>query len=125
VIGSVASYLRYFGWKEGQPIVAPARVESAEPKTLLDIGLKPSLTLEQWRLRGARPLSPMADELAASLFSLDLIGGAEYWFGFDNFYALLQYNRSRNYVMAIYELSIEITREKERLAVTGGLPEAQ
>ena len=125
VIGSVASYLRYFGWKEGKPIVAPARVESAEPKTLLDIGLKPSLTLEQWRLRGARPLSPMADEVSASLFSLDLIGGAEYWFGFDNFYALLQYNHSRNYVMAIYELSIEITREKERLAVTGGLPEAQ
>jgi membrane-bound lytic murein transglycosylase B len=116
VIGSVASYLRYFGWKEGQPIVAPARVESAEPKTLLDIGLKPSLTLEQWRLRGARPLSPMADELSASLFSLDLIGGAEYWFGFDNFYALLQYNRSRNYVMAIYELSMEIARERERMA---------
>lgn len=116
VIGSVASYLRFFGWKDGQPIVAPARVEALDPRALLDVGLKPSLTLEQWRSRGARPLTPMPDVLNASLFSLDLIGGAEYWFGFDNFYALLQYNRSRNYVMAIYELSIEITRERERVA---------
>jgi len=120
VIGSVATYLRYFGWKEGQPIVAPARMESQDPKPLLDIGLKPSMTLDQWRGRGARPLTPMPDDLNASLFSLDLIGGAEYWFGFDNFYALLQYNRSRNYVMAIYELSMEITREKERVA--SGVP---
>jgi membrane-bound lytic murein transglycosylase B len=124
VIGSVGSYLRSFGWKEGQPIVAPARIENGDPRPLLEIGLKPSLTLDQWRARGARPLSPMPDALNASLFSLDLIGGAEYWFGFDNFYALLQYNRSRNYVMAIYELSIEITREKERLAVTGGSSDA-
>jgi len=116
VIGSVASYLHFFGWKDGQPIVAPARVEAVDPRALLDVGLKPSLTLEQWRARGARPLTPMPDVLNASMFSLDLIGGAEYWFGFDNFYALLQYNRSRNYVMAIYELSIEITRERERVA---------
>src|SRR5262249_1032187 len=87
VIGSVASYLRNFGWKDGQPIVAPARVDEADPRPLLEIGLKPSLTLDQWRARGARPLSPMPDELNASLFSLDLIGGAEYWFGFGNFYA--------------------------------------
>ena len=120
VIGSVATYLHHFGWKEAQPIVAPARVESQDPKTLLDLGLKPSMTLEQWRLRGARPLTPMPDDLNASLFSLDLIGGPEYWFGFDNFYALLQYNRSRNYVMAIYELAIQITREKERVA--SGVP---
>src|SRR5204862_1997773 len=106
-------------------IVAPARVDTEDPRPLLEIGLKPSLTLDQWRARGARPLSPMPDELNASLFSLDLIGGAEYWFGFDNFYALLQYNRSRNYVMAIYELGIEITRERDRLAVTGGLPDVQ
>ena len=75
--------------------------------------------------RCARPLSTLPDELNASLFSVDLIGGPEYWFGFDNFYALLQYNRSRNYVMAIYELSIEITREKERLAVSGEAPEGR
>ena len=46
------------------------------------------------------------------------MGGPEFWLGFDNFYALLQYNRSRNYVMAVYELAQEIKRERERIAVS-------
>jgi membrane-bound lytic murein transglycosylase B len=53
VIGSVASYLKEFGWKDGEPVVAPARVETADQQALLDLGLKPSLTLDQWRARGA------------------------------------------------------------------------
>jgi len=100
--------------------VAPARVDTPDWRALVDLGLKPTLTLDQWRMRGADTLSGAPAYLTASLFSLDLVGGPEFWFGFDNFYALLQYNRSRNYVMAIYELAIEITREKERVA--SGVP---
>ena len=121
VIGSVASYLKEFGWKDGEPVVAPARVETAERQALLDIGLKPSLTLDQWRLRGADSTLVLPDSLPACIFSVDLIGGSEFWFGFDNFYALLQYNRSRNYAMAIVELAREIASERERL---GTLPAA-
>ena len=121
VIGSVASYLKEFGWKDGQPVVAPARVETAERQALLDMGLKPSLTLDQWRLRGADSTLVLPDSLPACVFSIDLIGGPEFWFGFDNFYALLQYNRSRNYAMAIVELAREIASERERL---GTLPAA-
>jgi len=120
-IGSVASYLREYGWKDGEPIVAPARVDTADWRALVDLGLKPTLTLDQWRMRGADTLSGASPQLSASLFSIDLMGGPEFWFGFDNFYALLQYNRSRNYVMAIYELSIEIARERERAAAMDGL----
>jgi membrane-bound lytic murein transglycosylase B len=115
-IGSVASYLKEYGWKDGGPIVAPARVDTADWRALVDLGLKPTLTLDQWRMRGADTLSGASPQLPASLFSIDLIGGPEFWFGFDNFYALLQYNRSRNYVMAIYELAIEIARERGRVA---------
>jgi len=115
-IGSVASYLREYGWKDGEPIVAPARVDTPDWRALVDLGLKPTLTLDQWRMRGADTLSGASPQLSASLFSIDLMGGPEFWFGFDNFYALLQYNRSRNYVMAIYELSMEIARERERVA---------
>jgi membrane-bound lytic murein transglycosylase B len=122
VIGSVASYLKQSGWKDGGPVVAPARVDTADWQALLDLGLKPSFTLDQWRMRGADSLTAQPSNLSASLFSIDLLGGAEFWFGFDNFYALLQYNRSRNYAMAVYELSIEISRERERLAAIGGTP---
>jgi membrane-bound lytic murein transglycosylase B len=61
----------------------------------------------------------LPDSLLACLFSVDLLSGPEFWFGFDNFYALLQYNRSRNYAMSIVELAREITLERERL---GTLP---
>jgi len=119
VIGSVASYLKEYGWKDGEPVVAPARVDATDPQALLDQGLKPSLTLDEWRTRGADSTLVLPDSLVACVFSIDLAGGPEFWFGFDNFYALLQYNRSRNYAMAIVELAREITLERERL---GTLP---
>jgi membrane-bound lytic murein transglycosylase B len=116
IIGSVGSYLHQSGWKEGTPIVAPARVDTAEWKPLVDLGLKPTLTLDQWKMRGVDTLSNVQASLAASLFTLDLLGGPEFWFGFENFYAILQYNRSRNYAMAVHELANEIVRERERVA---------
>jgi membrane-bound lytic murein transglycosylase B len=116
VIGSVANYLRLSGWKDGGPIVAPARVDTTQLQALLDLGLRPTLTLDQWRMRGVEEMSGLQGALNASLFQLDLVGGAEFWLGFDNFYALLQYNRSRNYAMAVQELAQEIARERERLA---------
>ncbi|HTS55281.1 MAG TPA: lytic murein transglycosylase B [Burkholderiales bacterium] len=120
VIGSVASYLREFGWKDGEPVVAPARVGTPEWRALLDLGLKPSLTLDQWKLRGVDSAQGLPDALSACLFSIDLAGGVEFWFGFENFYALLQYNRSRNYAMAIVELAREIALERERLSPLPG-----
>ena len=120
VIGSVASYLRQSGWKEGTPIVAPARVDVPDWKALVDLGLKPSLTLEQWKMRGVDTIANVQISLPASLFTLDLLGGPEFWFGFENFYAILQYNRSRNYAMAVNELAQEITRERERVAAGEG-----
>jgi membrane-bound lytic murein transglycosylase B len=57
--------------------------------------------------------------LPASLFTLDLAEGPEYWFGFDNFYALLRYNYSRNYAMAVYQLGEEIRQAREQFAVVG------
>lgn len=114
IIGSVASYLRNSGWKDGLPVVLPARVEGLDPKPLLDMGLKPALPLAEWAQRGVQSTTPADGALMASLFSLDLLGGAEFWFGLDNFYALIQYNRSRNYAMAVYQLAQEIERERGR-----------
>jgi hypothetical protein len=87
-------------------------VDTADWQALLDVGLKPSFTLDQWRMRGAESLTALPPGLTACLFSIDLLGGAEFWFGFDNFYALLQYNRSRNYAMAVHDV--------RDLARTGG-----
>jgi membrane-bound lytic murein transglycosylase B len=121
-IGSVGRYLKEFGWRDGAPVVAPARVETTETEALLALGLKPSLTLEEWRARGVAPMDETAEILTAALFRLDLVGGAEYWFGFDNFYALLQYNRSRNYAMAVHQLAHELIRERARLVAQAPAP---
>jgi membrane-bound lytic murein transglycosylase B len=112
IIGSVASYLRNAGWKGGLPVVLPARVDGVDAKPLLDLGLKPSLTLTDWSQRGVQSMTPADGTLLASLFSLDLLGGAELWFGLENFYALIQYNRSRNYAMAVYQLAQELERSR-------------
>jgi membrane-bound lytic murein transglycosylase B len=125
-IGSVGSYLKQFGWRDGEPVVAPVRVETTESEALLAMGLKPALSVEEWRARGVQPMGDAPAASAAALFRLDLLGGAEYWFGFDNFWALLQYNRSRNYAMAVHQLAQELSRERARLvAVEQAAPGGQ
>jgi membrane-bound lytic murein transglycosylase B len=57
--------------------------------------------------------------LPASLFTLELADGMQYWFGFDNFYVLLRYNYSRNYAMAVFQLAEEIRRAREEFVVLG------
>ena len=119
IIGSVASYLREFGWKEGEPVTTPARVDAAHPKALLELGLKPQLSIAQLRERGVHGPPGTSEDLTASLFTLQLADGLEYWFGFDNFYVLLRYNYSRNYAMAVYQLAEEIRQAREQLAMGG------
>jgi membrane-bound lytic murein transglycosylase B len=119
IVGSVASYLQQSGWRDGQPIAAPAQLDSVDPKPLLQLGLKPQLTWSELQRRGVHSADDIAGSLPASLFSVDLADGPEYWLGFDNFHALLRYNPSRNYAMAVYQLAQEIRGERERLAVVG------
>jgi len=119
IIGSVANYLREFGWKDGQPIALPARIDIPDPKGLLDLGLKPQLSVAQWHKRGVQSPAGTLQSLPASLFALEMPEGQEYWFGFDNFYVLLRYNFSRNYAMAVYQLAEEIRQAREQIALVG------
>lgn len=118
VIGSIGNYLRTFGWKDAQPLVVPVRVTASDPQPLLDLGLKPKLTVAQWKKRGVQTIHAANDSSTASLFAIELVDGFDYWLGFENFYALLQYNYSRNYVMAVYELGEEIKVRRQRLNVS-------
>ncbi len=114
VIGSVASYLAQFGWKTGQPFAVQVQVEG-DPEQLPGIGYEPAFTVDQWRMRGVDAPADTPDALAGGLFRLDVANGAEYWIGFENFYAVLRYNRSRHYAMAVWELAQEISAARERL----------
>lgn len=124
VIGSVASYMREFGWKDGAPVVAPAVVDG-DPAPLIGLGLTPEFTVAQWRMRGVDAKNPVDDALLAALFRLDLIDGPLFMLGFENFHTILHYNRSRHYAMAVYELANEIEQERKRAQATTSRPDAQ
>jgi len=114
VIGSVGSYLSQFGWRQGEPVAVKVEVDG-DPEPLAPLGLEPPFNVEQWRMRGVSPVAAdMPEALNAGLFRLDFADGPEYWLGFGNFYAILHYNRSRHYAMAVWQLAEEIAAARER-----------
>jgi membrane-bound lytic murein transglycosylase B len=106
-IGSVANFLVQHGWRTGQPIVFPAKVDMTENwQRFINQGLSAKFTLQEMKEAGVTPLvEPPAD----MLFGLvDLQNGAdpsEYWLGAENFFAITQYNRSFFYAMSVVDLS--------------------
>ena len=113
VIGSVANYLRHFGWVFGQPVTVPARITGTQFKEVLEAGLKPQLTLQQLQEKGVEAIEELPPDLQAGLFALDVEQGQEYWLALNNFYVITRYNRSKNYAMAVYQLAQAIARERE------------
>ncbi|MFN0317700.1 MAG: lytic murein transglycosylase B [Burkholderiales bacterium] len=119
VIGSVANYMNQFGWRDGEPVVIPARYEGSDAQAILALGLKPHSSIYQLKQLGVVPTGEVDESLQAALFTLDMPEGQDYWLGLNNFNTILQYNRSRNYAMSVHQLSLEIARERQRLALAG------
>lgn len=113
VIGSIGSYLAQFGWKPGEPFAVPVQLD-AEPEPMPALGSEPPFNVEQWRMRGVRAPEEAPSALGAGLFRLDFVDGPQYWLGFTNFYAVLHYNRSRHYAMAVWQLAQEISAAREQ-----------
>lgn len=113
VIGSVANYLRVFGWTWGDPVTASARISGDHVKGLLNAGFKPHMSLEEMQQKGVEPVEPLQQDIPAALFTLEAVDGPEYWLAFNNFYVITRYNRSRNYAMAVHQLAEAIVRERE------------
>lgn len=109
-IGSVANYLKVFGWEAGQAVAVRAQIDGAGYQQALAAGIKPSLTLAQMRQLGVTPqASGLAEERLAALFVLEGKDGPEYWLGFNNFYVITRYNRSTHYAMSVLQLAEEIS----------------
>ena len=110
VVGSVAHYLSIHGWEADQPVAVSARLSGDAAFAVLERGLKPNLSVAEMKSHGVEPDEELPETIQAGLFSLDGKDAQEHWMAFTNFYVITRYNRSKNYAMAVYQLSQEIAQ---------------
>lgn len=108
-IGSVANYLVNYrpeqGWRRGEPVAALARVADGAALDGLAVNPKnPADTVGGLAQRGVATAG-LALGMPAGLLRMDLDGGAEYWLGLHNFYAVMSYNPRVYYAMAVAQLA--------------------
>ena len=103
-IGSVANFLSKKGnWKPNTPIAVKA--ESISNETIFKSQFKPYMTPIELNEIGLKPTESLSGNLKFVPISLEIDEGYEHWLGFDNYYSLSRYNRSKLYVMAVIEFS--------------------
>lgn len=117
-IGSVANYFAKHGWRAGQPIVTPARLNGAKAHAI-ETGVNYNYSLDQFKQAGVYPASYCACDGPLHLVLLRKTKGDEYWIGHPNFYVITRYNQSSYYAMAVHELAMAVKARygKTRLAV--------
>lgn len=103
VIGSVANYMRMHGWRAGEPVVASAQFDGDTAKFDTVKG-ELNETVQSLRDKGVRFETKLADTAPAMIVVAQGKTGPEYRVGFNNFFVITQYNRSRMYAMAVHDL---------------------
>lgn len=108
-IGSVANYLKSYGWEANAPVAVRASLQQdAAASDLLVNALKPQFSVEQLRARGVSASETLLPDALASLHAVEVDNGQEYWLGLNNFYVITRYNRSLFYALSVFQLSQEI-----------------
>ncbi|MEK6662269.1 MAG: lytic murein transglycosylase B [Pseudomonadota bacterium] len=107
-IGSVANYFKSFGWKTGEPVVAPVEVKGEETREFANTGWSARKSVEEWQRRGVVLQDSQWPQTEAMLVRLDTASGPQFWLGFNNYYVITRYNRSLLYALAVWQLSQEI-----------------
>ncbi len=119
VIGSVANYLKRFGWAAEQRVTVPARLTVGDVQHLVDLGVKPHLTVSEMKMRGVDPLEDLPPDQLAGVFTLEIPQGLEHWLSLNNFYVITRYNNSRKYAMAVYQLAVALTQARNQTEEAG------
>jgi len=108
-IHSVANYFAEHGWKTGEPVTQRVTVSGNQYEPLVNVSRKPQHTVADLTAAGVKLSSEIAPEKPANLMLLEGKQGDEYWLGEYNFYVITQYNHSKLYAMAVYQLSQALT----------------
>lgn len=110
VIASIANYFKMNGWHVREAIAAPAKVSGANYLALAGQDMKPTRTIAAWKQLGVTANLSLPLSQPAALLKLQQQQGVEYWLGLHNFYVLSRYNPRLNYAMAVYQLSLKISK---------------
>jgi peptidoglycan lytic transglycosylase B len=108
-IGSVANYLRQYGWKRGEAVAL--RGKTGEEGGADSVG--ESRNLSAWAASGVMPVAPPAEDGPARLLDFTVEDGREFWLAFDNFKVITRYNNSNFYAMSVYQLAEELRKARE------------
>ena len=103
-IGSVANFLNKKGkWEPNTQVVLKANLKGDRPK--LKSTFKPYITVSELNTLGLRPVDNLQSQLRVIPIELEMQEGYEYWLGLKNYQAISKYNRSKLYIMAVFEFS--------------------
>ncbi len=110
-IGSIANYLRGYGWRRNmtragdapalQPVAVPALTR--EDVCISDTGTP--RTLAAWSTLGVAPRDNLANDQPARLIHFTVGEGKEAWLAFNNFDVITRYNNSDYYAMSVFQLA--------------------
>jgi membrane-bound lytic murein transglycosylase B len=112
VIGSVANYLKGYGWTPGMPTHYPVSFDAGrlDLDALLAPDILPTFSVASFQAKGAVLEGP-ALEHKGPLALIELQNGGDpptYVAGTENFYVITRYNWSSYYAMAVIELGREV-----------------
>jgi membrane-bound lytic murein transglycosylase B len=113
-IGSVGSYLKAFGWKQGEPATVTVRLPAGSEGDLVT-GLDRTHDAAELQQRGVKFVTKKLPAGACSVVELPVPGKAsKYVAGFSNFEAVTRYNRSTFYATAVLDLADAIRTARTR-----------
>jgi len=111
-IGSVANYLKAFGWQTGMPTHYPVAFDAQklDKDALLLPDILPTFSVASFAAKGAVLEGPALSH-SGPLALVELQNGPDapsYVAGTENFYVITRYNWSSYYAMAVIELGREV-----------------
>ena len=112
-IHSVANYFSEHGWKTDEPVTHRVTVSGDKYEPLVNVSRKPQHTVADLTAAGVELPVDIKSEKPANLMRLEGKEGDEYWLGEYNFYVITQYNHSKLYAMAVYQLSQALSEDKQ------------
>jgi len=104
-IGSVSNFLKEHGWKRGEPIVSDVKLNGSMYAWLENNGLEPRISVQYLSRYGILPVQRIDAQQLAALVAFEGESAPIHRLVYNNFYVITRYNRSKNYAMAVVELS--------------------